>query len=81
MYFTNLSYNTNEHELMTFLKSQGFNPKRAKLLYDKESGKSRGTGFVQMDTMSEAKNAINKLQNQSLEGRQLVVNMATNQEY
>jgi len=34
LYFTNLSYNTNEHDLMTFLKTQGFNPKRAKLLYD-----------------------------------------------
>lgn len=45
LYFTNLSYSTNEHELMAFLKSNSFNPKRAKLLYDSE-GKSKGTGFV-----------------------------------
>lgn len=47
LYFTNLSYSTSEHDLMTFLKSQNFNPKRAKLLYDQE-GRSKGTGFVQM---------------------------------
>lgn len=81
MYFTNLSYNTDEHDLMTFLKQQGFNPKRAKLLYDQQSGKSKGTGFVQMESNEEAKGAIDYLQNKTLEGRNLVVNMATNQEY
>jgi len=79
LYFTNLSYSTNEHELMAFLKSNSFNPKRAKLLYDSE-GKSKGTGFVQMESEFEAKEAINQLYNQVLEGRNIVVNMATNQE-
>jgi RNA recognition motif-containing protein len=53
LYFTNLSFNTNEQELMSFLKEYGFQPQKAKLLYH-ESGKSKGTGFVQMDSDSEA---------------------------
>ena len=65
---------------MSFLKDQGFNPQKAKLLYD-PSGKSKGTGFVQMDSISEASKAKNSLSTETLAGRQIVVNMATNQDY
>ena len=53
LYFTNLNYTSSEHDLMNYLKSQKFNPVRAKLLYDKD-GKSRGTGFVQMQSPNDA---------------------------
>jgi hypothetical protein len=44
-----LNFKLDEQDLMLFLKNKGFNPQRAKLLYF-EDGKSKGTGFVQMES-------------------------------
>ena len=63
---------------MDFLKNYGYNPVRAKLLYDSE-GKSRGTGFVQMASVAEAQDSIQRLNNQYFEGRKLTINSAFQQ--
>jgi RNA recognition motif-containing protein len=48
----------------------------AKIIKDRETGKSRGFGFVEMENSSEAKNAISELNESKLSGRNIVVNEA-----
>ena len=63
---------------MKFLKSENFNPLRAKLLCN-DQGLSKGTGFIQMASNIEAANVIDSLNSCMFDGRQLVINMANNQ--
>lgn len=48
----------------------------AKVIMDRTSGRSRGFGFVEMSDSSEAKRAIQSLNNSELKGRNIVVNEA-----
>ena len=48
----------------------------AKVIMDRETGKSRGFGFVEMENPSEAKTAIRELNESSVNGRNIVVNEA-----
>lgn len=48
----------------------------AKVIKDRETGRSRGFGFVEMESPSEAKNAIAALNDSDLKGRNIVVNEA-----
>jgi cold-inducible RNA-binding protein len=49
----------------------------AKVITDRESGKSRGFGFVEMENSSDAQSAVKALNNSELSGRNIVVNQAT----
>lgn len=48
----------------------------AKVIKDRETGRSRGFGFVEMENPSDAKNAIKVLNESELKGRNIVVNEA-----
>lgn len=48
----------------------------AKVIMDRDSGRSKGFGFVEMSTDEEAQNAIRLLGDQELDGRRLTVNIA-----
>jgi len=48
----------------------------AKVIKDRETGRSRGFGFVEMENPSEAKNAIKALNDSAFNGRNIVVNEA-----
>ena len=48
----------------------------ATVVVDRRSGRSKGFGFVEMENDSEAKAAIDALNNSELEGRNIVVNEA-----
>jgi RNA recognition motif-containing protein len=48
----------------------------AKVIKDRETGRSRGFGFVEMENPMEAKNAIQALNESELKGRNIVVNEA-----
>ena len=52
----------------------------AKVITDRESGKSRGFGFVEMENSSDANNALTALNNSEISGRKIVVNQATPRE-
>jgi len=58
IYLANLSYEVNEQDIMEYLAD--FKPVRAKLLMDGE-GKSKGSGFVQLSSSSDAHRAITSL--------------------
>ena len=48
----------------------------ASVLKDRETGRSRGFGFVEMSTDEEAQAAINGLNGTDIEGRKIIVNVA-----
>jgi RNA recognition motif-containing protein len=73
MYVGNLSFEVNENELKELMGEFG-NVASAKIITDRESGRSKGFGFVEMDDNTEASKAINALNGKMLKGRAMVVN-------
>ena len=73
LYVGNLSYNTTEDSLRNLF--QGFGGvASAKIIFDRETGNSKGFGFVEMNTDEEATAAIAGTNGQEFEGRQIRVN-------
>ena len=70
-----LSWDTTDESLREFF-SQAGTVVSASVLKDRESGRSRGFGFVEMSTDAEAQEAIQKLNGQTLDGRNVTVNEA-----
>jgi RNA recognition motif-containing protein len=75
LYVGNLPYNTADADLQS-LFSQAGTVKSAQVIKDRESGRSKGFGFVEMSTPEEAQNAIAKLNGKDFNGRPLTVNLA-----
>ncbi|MCL2833952.1 MAG: RNA-binding protein [Treponema sp.] len=75
LYVGNLSYNTTEDNLRNLFVGFG-NVVSAKIIYDRETGNSKGFGFVEMGTDEEAGAAIAGTNGHEFEGRQLRVNEA-----
>lgn len=73
IYVGNLSYNTTEAGLSDLFQAHG-KVVSAKVIMDRDSGRSKGFGFVEMDTEDEARAAIGALNGVSLDGRQIKVN-------
>jgi RNA recognition motif-containing protein len=68
----NLPWTFNNNQLLDSFKPHG-NVISAKVVMDKESGKSRGFGFVEMENDNYANSAIKALNGSELNGRKLVV--------
>ncbi len=79
LYVGNLSFSINEQSLQDIF-SQAGTVNSAKIITDRDSGRSKGFGFVEMSNSSEAQSAIEKLNGQEVEGRALTVNEARPQE-
>lgn len=75
IYVGNLPYNTTDDELQT-LFSQFGNVERAQVIMDRETGRSRGFGFVEMPESDEGQRAIEELNGREYGGRALTVNEA-----
>ena len=75
LYVSNLSFGTNDNDLKTLFSEYG-NVTSAKVITDRETGRSRGFGFVEMSSDDEAKEAIRGLNNKELEGRPMSVSVA-----
>ncbi|HJM85575.1 MAG TPA: RNA-binding protein [Candidatus Marinimicrobia bacterium] len=75
MYVGNLSYEMSEEKLRTEFAEYG-EVQSAKIITDKFTGRSRGFGFVEMNSDEEGKKAMEELNGKDCEGRQLVVNEA-----
>ncbi len=75
IYVGNLPYTTSETELQQSFEAHG-TVSRTKVIMDRETGKSRGFGFVEMPNDPEAESAIEALNGADFGGRRLVVNKA-----
>lgn len=75
MFVSNLSIHTVEDDLKTLFSRYG-SVSSVKVIKDRESGRSRGFGFVEMDSAEEANNAIKALNGKDIEGRALSVSVA-----
>ena len=75
LYVGGLAYSTTSDSLRQYFAQCG-TVESATVITDRLSGDSRGFGFVEMSTEAEAQQAITKLNDQSFEGRKLIVNVA-----
>jgi RNA recognition motif-containing protein len=75
LYVSNLSFHTSDADLKTLFGQFG-KVSSAKVIMDRDTGKSRGFGFVEMDTEAEGKEAIKNLNNKEIEGRTMAVSVA-----
>jgi RNA recognition motif-containing protein len=75
LYVGNLSYNTSSSELEQLFGQHG-TVQSAEVIQDRDTGRSKGFGFVQMGSDEEAQAAIAALNGQDLDGRALTVNEA-----
>lgn len=79
MYVSNLGFHTSEDDLRKLFEQFG-QVSSAKIITDRDTGKSRGFGFVEMDSESEANQAMSKLSGKEIEGRQISVSLAREKE-
>lgn len=75
LYVGNLAYSTGEAELQT-LFSQAGSVKSVSLITDRDTGRSKGFAFVEMETQAEAEKAISMFNGKQLGDRTLTVNIA-----
>jgi RNA recognition motif-containing protein len=75
IYVGNLSYNTDEQSLGDHFAAFG-EVTSARVVTDRETGRPRGFGFVEMSSDEAAQNAINSLNGKEFMGRELNINEA-----
>ncbi len=75
IYVGNLSFSLSDQDLMTIFSEHG-SVASAAVVMDRETGRSRGFGFVEMENDEDANKAIQALNGKEVEGRTLNVNEA-----
>ena len=75
LYVGNLAYSVRDETLQQAFGQFGA-VTSAKVMMDRETGRSKGFGFVEMSSPAEAQAAMNAMNGQPLEGRAIVVNEA-----
>ncbi len=75
LYVGNLPYTVRDEDLQQAFSAYG-SVNSAKVMMERETGRSKGFGFVEMGSDAEAQSAIEGMNGQSLGGRSLVVNEA-----
>ena len=79
LYVGNLSYNTSEDDLRDLFAQAG-TVKSATLIRDRDTGRSKGFAFVEMETQEQAEKAISQFHGTQFQDRALTVNMASPRE-
>ena len=75
LFVGSLAYAVTDDQLEAFFKEAG-NVVSAKVIMDRETNRSKGFGFVEMESEEEAKAAVDQLNGKELEGRAIAVNEA-----
>ena len=79
LFVGSLSWNVNDDQLMELFSTVG-TVVSATVISDRDSGRSKGFGFVEMSTEDEAKEAIKQLNEKELDGRAINVSEAKQRE-
>ncbi|HEX7845981.1 MAG TPA: RNA-binding protein [Chitinophagaceae bacterium] len=79
MYVSNLGFHTGDDDLRKLFEPFG-QVSSAKVITDRETGRSRGFGFVEMTSGSDAEQAMSKLNGKEIEGRSISVTVAREKE-
>lgn len=79
LFVGSLAYGVTDEQLEEFFKAAG-NVVSAKVIIDRDTGRSKGFGFVEMGSEEEAKAAVDTLNGKELEGREIAVNEARPQQ-
>ncbi len=75
LYVGNISFNISEQDLEDYFGEIG-TVESANVITDRDTGRSRGFGFVEMSSQEEGQKAISELDGKELDGRELKVNEA-----
>ena len=75
LYVGNLSYSVTKNDLEKIFSEYG-SVSEAILIEDRNTGRSKGFGFIEMENPSEADNAVKELDGKSIQGRNIKVNEA-----
>ena len=75
LYVGNLPYSMTDSDLQTLFSAHG-TVRSAQVIMDRDTGRSKGFGFVEMDSNEQAQAAINALNGKEINGRALTVNEA-----
>jgi RNA recognition motif-containing protein len=75
LYVGNLSFNTSNNDLSDMFAEFGA-VQSSNVIEDRETGRSRGFGFVEMSSQAEGEAAISALNGKEIDGRELKVNEA-----
>jgi len=79
LYVGNISFDTTNQDLIDLFSGSG-TVQSANIIEDRETGRSRGFGFVEMSSKAEAEAAIASLNGKEIDGRALKVNEAKPQQ-
>jgi len=75
IFVAKLSYDTSSHDLQDMFEEYG-EVTSAKVIMDRDTGRSKGFGFVEMSNDDEARTAISNLNEAEVDGRTIVVKEA-----
>ena len=75
LYIGNLSYDIDENELEEEFKNYG-EVKSVKIIKDRETGNSKGFGFIEMNSNDDGAAAIEAINGKAIKGREIRVNEA-----
>jgi len=80
LYVGSLPHSITDESLLQLFTRKGYKPASARIITDRETGRSRGYGFVELAPEDDAAKAIGEFNGLNIEGRQLQVNEARPQE-
>ena len=80
LYVGNLPFSVTDESLLQLFTGKGYHPVSARVITDRETGQSRGFGFVELGPGDDAAKAIGEFSGMNIDGRGLQVNEARPQE-
>jgi RNA recognition motif-containing protein len=81
LYIGNLAFSMTDDTLMQLFTGKGYRVGSARIITDRETGRSRGFGFVELGPEDDAAKAIGEFNGLDIDGRALKVNEARPQEF
>lgn len=81
LYIGNLSFEVTDDGLQQLFTDKGYQVTSARVICDRETGRSRGFGFVEVASSADVARAINEMNGFNVDGRALQVNEARPQEF